>query len=83
MAKRARLDENLIESPSDTGERGSAAASEEGPEVNKEGLKEATDTIGEPIYKDEVRASEQVAEGEELDDGSFWASLIRAGYTSW
>lgn len=60
----------------------------EWPEVSTDELKEKSKTVGGSVPEDEVKesgtvAAAEVAEIEELDAGSFWALLIRAGYTTW
>ena len=91
MAKRARTEEEVIEPPSDIVEHSSEVQSEEKPEPRPEGSREkltAIAAVGEFIQEEGVTVPVQVAattleEEEELDDGSFWSLLIRAGYTVW
>lgn len=88
MAKRSKPEDTMIELPLESAERGGEVGFERVPEVDIEGLKEELDTVGETISNGQVSTSTQrvtaeVAEEEELDDGSFWALLLCDGYTSW
>ena len=77
--------------PSYMGEEDGKCTSEEEPEFRMEGLKEEVSivgTIGEVVCEEERLTPEQLAAAElvaveDLDDGSFWLLLARAGYTSW
>lgn len=88
MAKCPNLEEAVTEIPSDPAEREVEAGVERVLEVDSGGLKEEVDTARETINSGHVNspvqgATAKVAKEEELDDDSFWALLLRAGYTSW
>ena len=91
MTKRTRPEEDITDLPPDNGEDSSEAISEEGPKFNQEGLTTELTTVeavGEAISEEGVTVLEEVAAAElaaeeEVDDGSIWYLLMRAGYTRW
>lgn len=88
MAKRPRPKEAVTDTTPESGEVNVVRGNERLPEGNIGELKEELDNPREPTPSGQVNGLEQGATAdmagiEELDDGSFWALLLRAGYTIW
>lgn len=78
----------MIELPLESVEGESEVESVKEPEIDQEGLRKELDAVGEIVCEGKVSSSTQgvtteVAEEEELGGESFWALLLRAGYTIW
>ena len=84
MVKRARQEEELVESTSERGEGSNVVASERGTAIVEGGPV----TVGRPVHEGKVETPEEgvptnVAVEGMLGNEPFWALLALSGYKPW